>query len=129
VKTVCYITYCSRNKKKSSRPLSAIERYQSPRIHHVHELAKIDMADFRILSGRFGLLREDEQIPWYDHLLKLSEVKDMVERVAPGLSGYHEAVFYYVEGDFIEPYLETVKRSAEAEKVKFSMKAVRVAGG
>ena len=124
--TVCYITYCSKNKKKSAKPLSAVERYLSPRIRHVDELARLDMADFRILSGRFGLLRADEQVPWYDHLLKDSEVKQMAERVEPGLSGYREAVFFYREGDYIEPYLETIKRAAEAGKVKFKTQAVRV---
>lgn len=129
MKAVCYITYCSKEKKKSARPLSALERYQSPRIHQVHDEAERDGADFRILSGRFGLIRGDERIPWYDHLLQSSEVGKMVERVAQGLAGYREAVFFYREGDYIEPYAETMRRAAESGKIRFRMQPIRIEGG
>jgi len=78
---LAYFTYCSKDKNASASELSALDRYVSERIAHVHELSRTDKADFFILSGQFGVLRAQEKIPNYDHLLLQSEVEAMTARV------------------------------------------------
>jgi hypothetical protein len=38
--------------------------------------------EFRIPSGRFGLLAAGDPIPWYDHLLQANEVEALAAKVA-----------------------------------------------
>ena len=74
-----YVTYCSARKNERYDMIPAIERYQSIRIRRVYELSRGRML---ILSGRFGLLRPNTAIPYYDHLLQQEEVNELAERVA-----------------------------------------------
>ncbi len=80
-----YITYCSRDKSIDSGEIPALERYLSERIGAVHTVALEGGADFRILSGKFGLVGPDEMIPWYDHLLTGEEVEGHVALIVPQL--------------------------------------------
>ena len=80
MKAIC--TYCAGPKRQGGRLLPAVRRYISPRINDAHKLARKRGAAFFILSGEYGLLRPDDPIPWYDHLLRSDEVKDLVPKVA-----------------------------------------------
>ncbi len=117
---VLVVTYCSRRKNAASGDLPAIERYESPRIRASSDRAAAMGADFRILSGTFGLLRAEDPIPYYDHLLQPEEVAGMVERVIPVLGVYDEVVFTQVPGDYIEPYLAVVTSAAQATSTAIS---------
>jgi dipeptidyl aminopeptidase/acylaminoacyl peptidase len=92
----CYITTCSAQKRDDSADLPAIERYVSDRIREVFHWSRRDDADFRILSGEFGLLNTEDPIPWYDHLLKPEEVSALAGRVAVQLQeqGLTDLIFY-----------------------------------
>jgi len=72
-----YCTICSAGKRKDPDPLPAIERYTSPRIKKVYELAKDDDVFFFILSGQYGPLLPTDEIPYYDHLLRPEEIRLM----------------------------------------------------
>lgn len=66
-KKILYITYCSKKKNKTfDKLLEAITRYESERIEKIHNKAKEYGAEFRILSGFFGLISPDEKIPYYN---------------------------------------------------------------
>ncbi len=93
---VCYVTPCSAQKRDDKDDLPALERYVSERIQDVFHWSRRDDADFRILSGEFGLLGADSPIPWYDHLLKPEEVSGLAGRVAEQfkVQGLKEIVFY-----------------------------------
>ncbi len=70
-KPTCYISLCCAAKRQDERDLSAIERYTAARVHDVYRWARRDGADFRISSGKFGLLRPSDPIPSYDgHISK-----------------------------------------------------------
>ena len=81
-KPACYISLCCAQKRQDERDLPAIERYTAARVHDVYRWAQRDGADFRIFSGKFGLLRPSDPIPWYDHLLQLEEVSEMAALAA-----------------------------------------------
>ncbi len=84
LKTV-FCTYCSADKVEGKDLLPAIARYQSRRIVAVHKAAGQVLCDFFIFSGKFGLLKPEEKIPFYDHLMVDGEVEAMVAKVASQL--------------------------------------------
>lgn len=111
-----FITYCSRNKSRDAGDLPALERYLCDRIRAVHSAAVDQGADFRILSGKFGLLAADEVVPWYDHLLTEGEVTDHIELVLPQLREIGpERIFLFMRSITIDPclaaYAETIART------------------
>ncbi|MCK9995028.1 MAG: hypothetical protein KAH56_01975, partial [Candidatus Krumholzibacteria bacterium] len=72
--TVLVVTYCSREKDPSAGLLPAVDRYLSSRIRVSFEAASQLGTGFRILSGLYGLLDADREIPEYDHLLTDDQV-------------------------------------------------------
>jgi len=101
--------------------LPAIERYISERIILVNQLAEKSGAEFKILSGKFGLLKADDKIPWYDHLLKMEEVEEMSKKVESQIKSFDEIIFFTCKSDYVEPYLETMVRASSHAKVKFTL--------
>lgn len=87
---VAYCSYCSARKRPDPGLLPALARYDSARLREVARLAAADGARLLILSGRFGLLAAEAEIPWYDQRLAPGEVPAMVTRVAAQLR--HERV-------------------------------------
>jgi hypothetical protein len=83
--TIVYCTYCSARKRQDPGLLPALARYDSARLREVARLAAVDGARLLILSGRFGLLAPETEIPWYDQRLASDEVPAMVVRVAAQL--------------------------------------------
>lgn len=81
-KKILYITYCSKKKNKTyDKLLEAIKRYKSDRIEKIHKKAKDEGAEFRILSGFFGLISPYEKIPYYDFLLVGDEEKERLNSI------------------------------------------------
>lgn len=64
-------------------PVAAIDLYLSRNIREVYEMSQRQGLDFRILSGKFGLLRADDKMGWYDYLL----TKDAVDNLARKMQG------------------------------------------
>ena len=114
---VLYITYCSAEKDEASQLMPAIKRYLSPRIHAICALAKKDNADFRILSGKYGLLSENEEIPFYDHLLMPLEARPVSKLVAAHLEAMdvQKVVFFMEPLNYdpdVAPYLICISLAA-----------------
>lgn len=76
-----YVTYCSKEKKESESDLPAMERYQSERIEQIYQESLNDGEDFAILSGKYGLVKPDEHIPYYDKLLEEDDLEDIASEV------------------------------------------------
>ncbi len=74
-------TTCCKDKRKDSEPLPAIERYLSRRIDYVHQESIRLNRSLLILSGKYGFIPDDYEIPWYD--LKLTP--EQVETLLPAL--------------------------------------------
>ncbi len=83
-----FSTYCSADKESDDLPLPAIQRYRSDRIKRIYSAALTCGIDFFILSGEFGLLKPNELIPYYDHLLVADEIKAHSFKVARQIKQY-----------------------------------------
>ena len=60
------ITTCSKEKKLDAGLLPAAQRYISARIAQVMAIGKKRGKQVYILSGKYGLLKPEEEIEWYD---------------------------------------------------------------
>ncbi|MCI0407266.1 MAG: hypothetical protein L0191_01670 [Acidobacteria bacterium] len=77
-----FCTYCSATKSPESGEIPAIRRYRSPRISRVYDASRTLGFQFRVLSGKYGLVRAEQGLPFYDHLLTQEEVPALAELVA-----------------------------------------------
>lgn len=103
---------------KDTRPalLPAWQRYRSPRIAHLQQLAHARHLPFLILSGKLGLISAEESIPHYDHLLQLEEVPAMLPQVVAqlGAIGLAQLEFHHrpLEHDpLLAPYLDLLDQA------------------
>jgi hypothetical protein len=81
-----FVTYCSKNKRRTPGRMSASQRYASARIKQVHAAATSLGIGFRILSGKFGLLAPEDKVPYYDHLLRWEEIGRLLPKVVKRLA-------------------------------------------
>lgn len=106
-------TYCSAGKHNSETPLPAIDLYKSSRITKVFETAEKSNVTFLILSGKYGLIRANEEIGYYDHLLIPSEVEKHSDLLASQITtkGISQIEFYMnsVESDSnLQAYIDCI---------------------
>ena len=85
MKTPLYVTCCAAAKDPAEGLLPAAWRYRSARIEAVLALAVARGAEFRILSGRFGLVAAGQPIPDYDQPLTAAAAPLLAEAVAARL--------------------------------------------
>jgi hypothetical protein len=116
---------CSRRKKRTSRPIPAIDRYDGPLFQvlrkHIRERPEVPPATY-ILSGRFGLIDADFPTPRYNHQLTAadisilqdsvdSQIKEAIEKVQPA------SVFVSVGSQYWPLLDEPLSREFASEKL------------
>ncbi|MFB6191476.1 MAG: hypothetical protein ABEJ64_03535 [Candidatus Nanohaloarchaea archaeon] len=115
-----HVTYCSREKKRGEG-LSASERYDSARIDRIHGLAEEEDEPFAVLSGKFGLVEPDEEVPFYDQLLADENMEQVAEDAADHLEGHGitEARYFTrpVEGER-KVYRDCIREACEIASVE-----------
>lgn len=80
------ITTCCKEKNPAPGLLPAIARYRSRRIAWVQGESLRQELPMLILSGKFGLLRPQDPIPWYDQPLTADAVPNFLPVVVNGLA-------------------------------------------
>lgn len=124
MKIIC--TYCSKEKSTEIKPLPAIKRYRSKRIHYIHEIAKKRAIPFYILSGKFGLISATESIANYDHLLKYSEVNSHTQLVKNQISKANITAIEYYTMDLadqpnLKPYLACIQKAMNFKEIMITL--------
>ena len=74
------LTTCSKDKDEREIPLQAIQRYTDKRISYVHMISEKRSLPMVIFSGKYGILKTDDTIPFYDLKLEAELVNEMVEK-------------------------------------------------
>ena len=122
---VVFCTYCSAKKDKTPGLLPAIKRYQSARIRSVSQAAAVLDVHFSILSGEYGLVSREQEIPWYDHLLHQSEIDHLASVVAGQLQmlGANQVVYFVsrraVDDPAFAPYIAVPVKAAQHFGISF----------
>lgn len=108
-------TICCREKDRSDELLPAIRRYRSNRIDAVAGLAREAGRPLVILSGKYGLIDEDELIPYYDRLMG---DEDLGEIIAANIAFLEknkvEKVIFLCPDPAIDPHVQPYLRSIQA---------------
>ena len=80
---IIYCTLCCKKKSLDKRKIKSIKRYFSGRIIKIYQKSAIDRVGFRIFSGKYGLLKPEKKIFWYDKKFsqkKISEMAGLLEK-------------------------------------------------
>jgi hypothetical protein len=116
---------CSHKKKKTSRKIAAIDRYEGPLFQvlhrHARERPEVRNATY-VLSGRFGLIHADFPIPQYDHRLLKTDfllLRSSVDRqVKEALDEFQPKVVFVSVGAQYWPLLdETLSREISSDNL------------
>ena len=122
-----HITYCSKEKDRTRKDLPAIERYDSERINKVKALSEEENENFAILSGKYGLIEAQEEIPFYDELLRERNIPQLITGVKNFLKSNNvEKVIYHtkkVENER-KPYFKLVKNACEGQNIELEKRII-----
>ena len=117
-----HITPGSRDKNRLRKNLEAIKKYDSERITQVKALTDQRNEEFAILSGKYGLIRPEEEIPFHDEMVREMNISELLTHVKNFLQSRDiDEVIYYsadFEGESI-PYLKLVKTACDALDINF----------
>ncbi len=113
-RVVCSI--CSRAKALIERPIPARQRYQGSHIALVEKEARKSHQSFFILSGVYGLVAANEEVPYYDHLLSPEEVPVLAEKMTQQIRMWSidEIHFFTKTKPRWMPYTTALQAAAQA---------------
>lgn len=130
---IYYCTYCSKDKKKIEGKIKSLDLYISDRIKFVKKTADDDNAGFLIMSGKYGLLKPETEIEYYDKLLKPEDLEIYIVKLKKQLLELNaETIIFYhknpEEDKNITTYINAIKSVADDCSVKIEFKIIENAG-
>jgi len=125
-----YCTTCSKEKVEDKEKINAIKRYISPRINSIYKKSQKDHVEFRILSGKFGLLRPNEKIPAYNQKLEMKNIPNLINIIKSQISSQNinEIIFFSVnpkQDINWKPYLYLIRKICSEEKISLEIKLIK----
>lgn len=114
MKIVC--TICSKKKDEDEKLMPARLRYSAPHIQLTDKTATEAGLPFFILSGKYGLIEGEKEIPYYDYYLEEKAVDDLVKILIQQINDYGitEIDFYTEEKESWLPYQNAIRKSSES---------------
>ena len=90
-------------------------RYIAPHIKLTEKIASDAGLPFFILSGKYGLIRGDQEIPNYDYYLEESAVEDLIKLVTKQIRDNNttEIDFYTKQKQTWAPYQNAIQKSSD----------------
>lgn len=112
MKIVC--TICSKRKREDTGLLPARLRYTAPHIAATEKIAKENGEPFYILSGKYGVISGDTNIPNYDYYLEMNAVEPLSKVIAEQLEAERitEVDFYTEQKPTWAPYEKAITEGA-----------------
>lgn len=122
-------TTCSKSKRRAAKSLPALERYFSRRLRWVWQESQRLQRPLLIFSGKYGLLKPHEKIPWYDHALQPAEVDDMIHKLIKQLTANRasQLTFYALPKNTRGwlPYYKAIEQACARLGIKLRCKILR----
>lgn len=121
-----YITHCCKNKTTANNPVKAIERYLASYILYVQKLAKLEEKNFLIFSGKYGLLKSEDKIPYYDKLLKYDDFTALNPIVDNQIKNktITKITFFHINTKYdekVKVYVDFIKLFAERNNIDLDL--------
>ncbi len=117
MKIIC--TICSRVKREDDGLLPARVRYAAPHIAATEKIAQEKGESFYILSGKYGVISGDMEIPNYDYYLETSASEPLSRVIAEQLksAGVTEIDFYTEQKPTWASYEAAITKGAQSAEV------------
>lgn len=117
-----YITHCCKQKNENIKLLNAIDRYLASYILYVNKMAKIEKKDFMIFSGKYGLLKPNQKIPYYDKLLTYDDFESLEPVVNKQIIEYNitKITFFHIGIKYdkkVKVYVDFIKNICDKNNV------------
>lgn len=121
-------TICSREKDQKQGFLPAHKRYLGEHIRLVEAVALSERRPFFILSGMFGLIKADRDLPYYDKRLEWEQVEALAARVAQQIAWHRiKTIRYYHEPkESWAPYTSALEKARALTGVGLIQQALPV---
>ncbi len=121
MKIIC--TACSKHKRDDEGLMPAKLRYLAPHILLGEQQAKEMGIPFFILSGKYGVISADEEIPNYDYYLTADKADEVADTIAAQLREHKvtEIIFYAEGKDSWAPYRAALQKGADMAGAKVDM--------
>ena len=121
-----YCTTCSKSKEDSHELIESIKKYKSERIISIYQKSKEDKVEFRILSGKFGLLGSKEKIPNYDELLTMDKIPQLKELIKKQIALENIDYIVFFIGDVKQDpnnknYIDLIKKVCFESNIKLEI--------
>ncbi len=113
MKIIC--TICSRNKDEAPGLVPAVKRYTGKHIPFAEALAKKSGPPLFFLSGKYGLISGQENIPYYDYRLEEDRLGELVKIIVGQIrkNKISEIEFYYEDKPSWVIYRRAIESAAE----------------
>jgi len=122
-----HITYCSKEKERTRKDLPAIERYDSERIDRIKALAEKKDEELAILSGKYGLINPEDEIPFYDELMREKNIPQLITGVKNFLESNNVSnVIYHtkeVKGER-RPYFKLIRNACDTLDIELEKRII-----
>ncbi|MBE9183860.1 hypothetical protein IQ270_03750 [Microcoleus sp. LEGE 07076] len=122
MKYIC--TTCSKEKRHDKALLPANQRYISGRISFVISESQRLSTSLLILSGKYGLIDVEREIPWYDQKLVAGDLETLVNILVKQLQDKQvsEIIFYGRSREIPDwkPYYDVLEQSCRQLNVTIS---------
>lgn len=121
-----HATYCSADKSSAPGNIPAIERYTSHRIQWVSERAQRHGEAFFIVSGKHGLIKAEEEIAYYDYLLRSDALEEYIPLLSRQISnlGIQQVTFFArpvrIDPNIL-PYLKSIEEACRLSQVSLEI--------
>jgi hypothetical protein len=123
------VTICSKNKDGSTGDIAAYLRYKSNRINEVMKVATKKKLPFFILSGKYGLIKHDQPIPFYNHLLVNEETDRLAKIISDQIINYGiNSITFYAKPKLQDwaAYYDALEKAASMAKINLDIHTLKV---
>ncbi|HEV7121584.1 MAG TPA: hypothetical protein VGN56_02005 [Candidatus Paceibacterota bacterium] len=117
-------TICSRHKRRDAALLPAQDRYAGEHVKKAGAIADSSKFPFYILSGKYGIISADTEIPDYDYYLEQEHVAALTKIVGSQLmeAGITELDFYIEDKASWAPYIAAMQEAAASTGVALNVR-------
>ncbi len=124
-----YCTTCCKEKKAITGKIAAIDLYLDQRIHSIYLQSIKDGFDFRILSGKYGLLRATDLIPWYDKKMEKEDIAHLLPIIMKSIERdkIDSIILFAKDPDLFAdwfPYVEVIRLACKGQGIDFEFREI-----
>jgi hypothetical protein len=122
------VTPCAKNKNLGTH--KALDLYKSTRIKAVYNKIKNTGALFAVLSSKYGLVFENEEVEAYELKMNSETMKRLIPKVSSQLKNLNvDELIFFPNWGLNNPYIRCIVEACKSSKTKLTLCGYNVLGG